>query len=288
MSHGRLKITSFLILMLSGSVVSAVAGFFICAAVNNGGFKALGSLRLKEMANRYSPIATILGFFIFETIALVFYVIIHGDELAEDNSKTETKKDETDKKEKSSASDNKQVTVEMDKNGLFQVPLPDIDDQYDSSEISSDSLEIDTQATDIDHTETSDVGKEELHIESERLAEELSDGMTKDADEYEASIPNELDYLLGRISETEKVEEAAPVIEEKPSENDILSECTLSSDVVSRLRENDTYSPEQIMSISKITDYIPASSISYSFIRKMFNNSLSVDDILDKIVALYG
>ena len=78
MSHGKLKITSFLILMLSGSVVSAVAGFFICAAVINGGFKALGSLRLNEMANRYSPIATILGFFIFETVSLIIYVIIHG------------------------------------------------------------------------------------------------------------------------------------------------------------------------------------------------------------------
>ena len=328
MSHGKLKITSFLILMLSGSVVSAVAGFFICAAVINGGFKALGSLRLNEMANRYSPIATILGFFIFETVSLIIYVIIHGEELAEYDSETEEIRD-TDKKEKKSVTDRRQVSVsnddndvktaEVDENGFYQAPLPDVDAQYDNAETSEDrtdtdisedilkqsieqlsesnqdekienAISVENGASDsnISSERLSDNTKEGTHADSEKLAEELSDSMTKAADEYEASIPNDLDYLLGRTTETEKTENISPVVEEKPSENDILSECTLSSDVISKLRENDTYSPEQIMSISRITDYIPASSLSYSFIRKMFSNSLSVDDISDKIVALYG
>lgn len=291
MSHGKLKITSFLLLMLSGSILSAIAGFFICAAVNNGGFKVLGSLSLKEMSNRYSPIATILGFFVFETISLIVYVIIHGDELAKGFNSTSNDDSDTVKKE----------------NIPDSVPFPDVDinegfsdipfgkdpehEPVSFTELVSD--DIPKSASDLDSAvpvQTSDINNNDIS-ESEKIAEALSDEFEKDSDECEENTHNDLDYLLGISSKPsdEEIEQTSDAdVVETVTEDEILSDCSLEPEVVSRLRENDTYSPEQIMAISKVTDYLPSSDVSYNFIIKMFGNSLSADDISDRIVTLYG
>lgn len=291
MSHGKLKITSFLLLMLSGSILSAIAGFFICAAVNNGGFKALGSLSLKEMSNRYSPIATILGFFVFETISLIVYVIIHGDELAKGFNSTSNDDSDTVKEE----------------NITDSVPLPNVDINESLSDIpfgtdsehepvsftelvSDDIPKSDADLDSAVHIHTSDINNNDIS-ESEKIAEAFSDEFEKDSDECEENTHNDLDYLLGISSKPsdEEIEQTSDAdVVETVTEDEILSDCSLEPEVVSRLRENDTYSPEQIMAISKVTDYLPSSDVSYNFIIKMFGSSLSADDISDRIVTLYG